>query len=390
MFGSNMKEKRVIIKTLLILTGLLLILCIFSINNVSATTVKELDNINVDSNKTVEINNTNAPKHVIAPKNYSISKKYAKTKGIETKRNTIKTKIGKKYTFITKYFIPGTWKNGGKNGKTEYWHNCQSMAIKGKYIYIYTSAGYGSSKGFIIRYDTKILDKYNKGKGLSKLRKLGICMKTGKKLTKEQKRIKKGIKIGKKFNGGHGQSLSYDPKTKSLWMWQDNNYNSSNQKLMKISMKTLKPYLTYKFKAKLGKKYLKAFHNLAFDEKGNFYTDKTIKTKKNPLGYSYIFSGRFHNGKIQMKLLTKIKNRPGTYSQALAINHKNNRIYLVSDGVIYSAPLTKLVKGTINMHDFRYSVFSTKREFEGLSFDNNGKAYLLLIRGSEILKSTAI
>lgn len=376
-----MKQK--IILTILVVIGLLFVL---SISGVNGTSIK-IDDINIDSKKTIKVNNTNAPKFVSAPKVYSKSSKYSKTRGFEIKRNIIKTKVGKKYTFITKYFLPMSWKNGGKNGKTEYWYNCQSFVVKGKYIYVYTSAGYGSNKGFIIRYDTKILDKYNKGKGLAKLRKLGASMKKGEKLTKEQKKIKKGIKIGKKFTGGHGQSLTYDPKTKSLWMWQDNDYNSKNLKLMKISMKTFKPYLTYKFKANLNGKYLTAFHNLAFDKKGNFYADKTMKTKKNPLGSSYIFSGRFINGKIQMKLLSIIQNRPGSHSQSLSINHENNRLYLVSDGSIYSIPLNKLINGTLTMNDFYYALFATKREFEGISFDRYGKTYLLVLRGSEILKS---
>ena len=385
-----MKEKKTIINISSILIGLILVLLIFSVNNASAVDIENLNAVDVDSNKIVEINNTNAPKFVVAPKVYSISKNYAKTKGIETNKNIIKTKIGKKYTFITKYFVPGTWKNGGKNGKTEYWYNCQSMVIKGKYIYVYSSAGYASSKGFIIRYDTKILDKYNKGKGISKIRKLGMAMKNGKSLTKEQKNIKKAIKIGKIFVGGHGQSLSYDSKTKSLWMWQDDNYSSTDLKLMKISSNTLKPYIIYKFKVKLNNKYLKAFHNLAFDKNGNFYTDQIVKTKNNPLGFSYIYSGRFDGEKINMELLTKINNRPGTYNQILAINHVNNRIYLVSDGAIYSAPINKLIEGTIDMKDFYYTVFSTKREFEGFSFDSSGKAYLFLLRGTEILKADEI
>jgi len=351
---------------------------------------KKIDAVIIDSNKMTEINNTNTPKFVSAPEVYSQSSKYSKTKGFETSKNTIKTKVGKEYTFITKYFLPMSWKNGGKNGKTEYWYNCQSIVVQGKYIYVYTSAGYGSSKGFIIRYDTKILDKYNKGKGLNKLRKLGASIRKGEKLTKEQKKIKNGIKIGKIFTGGHGQSLSYDPKTKSLWMWQDNNYNSTDLKLMKINMKALKPSLVYKFKSKLNDKYLKAFSNLVFDKNGNFYADQTIKTKKNPSGSSYIFSGRLINSKIHMKLLTIIQNRPGTHPQSLAINHKNNRIYLVSDGVIYSTPLTKLINGTLTMNDFYYTIFSTKREFEGISFDSSGKAYLLILRGTEILKSAQV
>lgn len=90
-------------------------------------------------------------------------------------------------------------------------------------------------------------------------------------------------------------------------MWQDNKKNSNNLKLMKINKKTLKPSIIYKFKVKNTEKYFKQFHNLAFDRYGNFYTDKIVKTKKNPNGYICIFSGRLNHNKIQIKLLTIIK-----------------------------------------------------------------------------------
>ena len=382
-----MKNKKIIIGILIIFA---IIITLSAISNVSAIDLVKIEDVNVDSEKTVEIDNTNAPKFVSAPKTYSKSAKYVKTKGFEIKRNIINTKVGKKYTFITKYFLPMTWKDGGKNGNTEYWYNCQSIVVDGKYIYIYTSAGYGSNRGFIVRYDTEILDKYIKGKGINKLRKLGDTIEKRKPLSKEQKKIMKGIKIGKKFIGGHGQSLKYNPKTKSLWMWQDNNHNSSDLKLMKISTKTLKPYEVYKFKVKLNGKYLKQFNNLAFDEDGNFYTDKTIKNNKTSSGSSYIFTGNIVNGTLQMKLSSIIHNRPGTHAQSLAVNNKNNRLYLVSDGVIYSVPISKLRDSSLKMDDFEYNVFSTKREFEGISFDKDGEAYLLILRGTEILKSVGL
>jgi hypothetical protein len=91
-----------------------------------------------------------------------------------------------------------------------------------------------------------------------------------------------------------------------------------------------------------------------------------------------------------MKLLAIIENRPGTHSQSISINHKNNRLYLVSDGVFYSMPLNKLISGTLSADDFYYTVLSTNREFEGLSFDSYGIAYLLVLRGTEVLISNNI
>ncbi|RBQ22820.1 hypothetical protein ALNOE001_15190 [Candidatus Methanobinarius endosymbioticus] len=380
-----MKKKEII----LILTIIATLMFLSLISSVSAAS-SNLGNIDVESNSAIVVNNDNAPEFIKAPDNYAQSEKYSKTKGFEKTKNIINTKKGKNYKFITKYFLPVSWKNGGKNGKTEYWYNCQSIVIKGKYMYILTSAGYDSNKGFIIQYNTQILDKYLKGKKLTNLRILGYQMREGKNLTGEGKRLKKAIKTGPIFNTGHGQSLSYNHETKSLWMWRDDNYNSNIQKLIEINMKTFKPKKMYKFRVKYKNNLLKAFHNLAFDKNGNFYTDKTMKSKSNPNGASYIFIGKIINNKVQMKLLTIIKKRPGTYSQSISINFKNNRFYLVSDGVFYSMPLHKLVAGTLSKNDFYYTIFSTKREFEGLSFDSKGRAYLLVLRGTEILISNNI
>lgn len=86
-----------------------------------------------------------------------------------------------------------------------------------------------------------------------------------------------------------------------------------------------------------------------------------------------------------MKLLAIVKNRPGTYFQSLSINFKNNQLYLLSDKVFYSMSLKKLIIGTLISNDFYYTVLSIKREFEGISFDSYGRAYLFILRGTEIL-----
>ncbi len=367
----------------------LLILLIFSlISSATGAAVKNLGNSKVDCNDTISIENDNAPKFVKAPVQYSKSKKYAKTKGFETKKNVIKTKSGnKKYTFKTEYFLPMSWKNC--NGY-EYWYNCQSMVIKGKYMFVVSSSGYDLNKGFIVRYDMSIMKKYklNSGKGLDDLRMLGAALRDNKKLSTKQKKILKSVKKGPIFNIGHGQSLAYNPKSKSLWMWRDDKYGSKTQKLMRISMKSLKPNLIYKFSlSKTGNK-LVARHNLAFDKEGNFYFHAN-NDKSNSKGV-LIFKGKIVKNKVQSTLLAIIKNRPGTFIQSLAINLVTNRLFLVSDGAFYSLPIIKLNEGTLKNNDLHYTVLKTKREFEGISFDKYGKAYLLVIRGTEILKSNSV
>lgn len=347
-----------------------------------------LGNIKADSEKSVSIDNK-IPKFVKKPAKYSESLQLGKTKGFETKKNLIKTKDGnKKYTFKTEYFLPMSGKKIGKKGDyDEYWYNCQSIAINGKYMYILTSHGYNVKKGFIVRYDMDMLNKFKlnkQGKNSADLRKLGASLRDNKNLTKYQQRLKKAIKIGPVFNTGHGQSLAFNPKTKSLWMWQDDNWLSPKLKLMKINMKTLKPSSMYKFTVMHNNKKVNRVRNLAFDKNGDFYFNQLVSGSRE----DRIFKGKFVNNKVTIKLLATIKNRPGWHAQTLAINRVSNRLYLAFDGVFYSIPLAKLRHYTLTKNDFKYTVLNTKRETQGLCFDKRGNTYLLLIRGSEVLKST--
>jgi len=103
-----------------------------------------------------------------------------------------------------------------------------------------------------------------------------------------------------------------------------------------------------------------------------------------------LFTGKIENDKLDFKLLAIVNNRPGRNRQCLAINDYSNKIYLVSDGIFYIMPLDKLKSRTLTKEDCQYVRFKTNREFEGLSFDNKGYAYLLTMRDPEVFKSTTI
>lgn len=349
------------------------------------TASSNIINIKADCDQTIFIDNNNS-KLAKKPVKYADSPLLHKTKGFETKKHVIKTKSGnKKYTFKTEYFLPMSGKKIGKKGEyNEYWYNCQAVAISGKYMYILTSSGYNLNKGFIVRYDMNMLNKFGvNGKNLVELRKIGASLRDNKNLTVTQKKIKKAIKIGPVFNTGHGQSLSFNPKTKSLWMWQDDKYLSTKLKLMKIDMKKLKPSSIYKFTINYKNKKINKVRNLAFDKDGNFYFNQLESRSEG----DRIFKGKILNNKLKIQLLAIVKYRPGWHAQTLAINPVSNRLYMVFDGVFYTIPVAKLCKYTLTKYDFQYTILNTKREFEGISFDKYGNSYLLLIRGSEILKS---
>lgn len=342
--------------------------------------------------KVVFLNNTNVPNFVEAPEIYESSYNFYKGNIFEIEKNTIYGINGNKnYTFTTEYFLPTCWKAMDKSeDPSEYWYNCQSIAIDGKYMYILSSSGYNQNKGFIVRYDMEVLNKYNANNenGSWVLRELGYKVMNRKNLTKDQQALKQSMKIGPIFNTGHGQSLSYDPKTKSLWMWQDDGSKSSKLKLMRIDKDTLKPNRIYKVSAKLNNRKINTFHNLDFDNDGNFYTEYVKRNESNPSGSSTIFMGNISNDTVKIKPLITLENRPGTHPQSIAVNPLIDRLYLVSDGAIYTMPIKKLLKYNLTKDDLEYTVFNTGREFEGISFDSEGNSYLLILRGTEILKSS--
>jgi len=384
-----MKLRKKSLKIIIIIIILLIVLGGISYWILSEDIFNLNNKNNETDNKPLFINNTNAPEFIHGGdygKSYSFSLGYI----VETEKNTINTIEGmENYKFKTEYFLPTSWKAlEGYHSPSQYWYNVQAIAIQDKYMYILSSSGYDANRGFIVRYDMDLLNKHNANneEGIWKLRRLGLDIYHGYQLTEDQKELKKAIKIGPIFNTGHGQSLSYNPQTQSLWMWQDDG-SEGKAKLMHINNDTLKPDRIYGVSAKVNNRTVTSFHNLAFDNEGNFYTDSVKRTENNPNGYATIFTGRVINDTVEMRPLLTIQNRPGTYSQAIAVNNVNNRLYLVSDGVFYSIPIDKLRSKNLTQDDFEYYVFDTNREFEGLSFDSEGNGYLLVIRGSEVLKS---
>ncbi|KZX17047.1 hypothetical protein [Methanobrevibacter filiformis] len=395
MFFTKNKFKIFLTISILIFAILTLSSVVYSIKTT------DLGIINITSDDVNVINNTNAPDFVLNKLPYDYSPLYAESHGFEVKKNKMVNKEGNiNYTFITEYFLPIYWNNREK------WSNCQSLLLKDEYIYILVS--YPPNKGRIVRYNMETLNKYkvNKGKNLDDLRKLGFKIANGNKLTKKEKELKKAIKVGPIFETGHGQSLSYNPKTNSLWMWQNTNITSYKLNLMEINMTKLKPESIYRFSVRFNNTLLNRIQNLDFDNEGNFYFDKkvgTINSKPDEIFSGKLIreynnsnasnnSGNLNKSKIKttlnMDILAIIQQRPGTHGQFIAINPRSNRLYLGSDSVFYNMPVDKLRSNTLTADDMNYVILDTKREFEGMGFDKNGTEYLLVLRGPEILKST--
>jgi hypothetical protein len=313
-----------------------------------------------------EVNNASAPKIV---KTYSFA-------GSSASAHTIKTKAGnEKITLKTTLLLPTSVK--GKHA----WGHSQSSALVGKWLFVAQTLG--GSKGFIARWD------------LDKLRAAGV--KGGSKKIRElsgggAKKVRAALKIGPVFQMAHGQSLSYDAVTDRLYMWQ-NGYQSNPKykRIAAISTATLKPVTVYQFRVTGMHGDIPVGNNLAFDGQGHFYYDQV---QANPSPGTSKGSVKFYRGTItptgiQLELMDQvIKNRPGTLDQGLGYNQATGRLYLVSNGAVTSLPVAQLQAGTLQASDLRYSVFKTKREFEGLTFDQQGHGYLLCLGGPELLRST--
>jgi hypothetical protein len=303
-------------------------------------------------------------------------KAYTYQHGKLTSTNTIKTskKDKKAVTFKTKYFLPYSYVSNR-------WLNPQSTVMDPDtgYLYVlYTKEG-GSNQGWIVRYDTKKLAKYK----ISKTQ-LKAATKSG--TSALNKKIKKCIKYGPIFTTGHGQSLSLNPVTGELWEIKDTSMKAgkgSYATLQRINKNTLKPNAAIKFRLK--STYAMG-HNLTFDSEGNAYFFTYTSTFGNSLK---IFRGQISTDSVHFEVIPQgLKNPPGTHSQGIAYSAKSNRLLFIADGCISSVPVDKL--GNLKAADVWQTKFKTKREFESVTFDEKGYAYLLVNRNPEVLKSTTV
>lgn len=197
--------------------------------------------------------------------------------------------------------------------------------------------------------------------------------------------FKKYIKIGDKFETGHGQAFAKNPKTDEFWLCRD---TESTRKIgaysdfLRINKKSLKPDAQISFRMS---KTIARGNNLAFDKKGNAYWYNISADKK----YVKFYKGSLTTKGAKFKMIMQgLKYRPGAMVQSLSYNEINDRLYLTSDGNITSVPVSKL--GKLKPGDVKASVFKTNREFESIEFDQEGYGYVMVHLGPEVLKTTEI
>ncbi|UQS84935.1 hypothetical protein MOO46_06745 [Apilactobacillus apisilvae] len=194
------------------------------------------------------------------------------------------------------------------------------------------------------------------------------------------------------INSGHGQTMAYNSANNHLYLAQDDktsdyNDNDDNQ-ITEIDADTMEPVHQYNFKLQHeGKSF--GLHTLAFDKQGRAYfgIQAGPSGTKNRKAYS-LYIGNLSDGNISFRPAKQVIHWAGSWNQGVTYNPKNDRLYLVSNDIITSLPVDKLNAGTLTGKDMKYTTFNSHREFEGLSFDENGYGYLLALWRSEIMKTT--
>ena len=191
-------------------------------------------------------------------------------------------------------------------------------------------------------------------------------------------------------NIGHGQTLSYNPSNNHVYLAQDDKLGTVKgdfyNQVTEMDAENMKPVHVYRFKLN-NKGHYYALHTLTFDIEGNAYFG--IKGGPKGMQNTYtLFHGKMEDSEIQFSPVKGLIKWPGSFNQGVTYNRNNNRLYLLSNDMIISIPVDEVRNDNIQPQDVHYTTFGTNREFESLSFDNNGYGYLVVLWRSEVLKST--
>lgn len=283
--------------------------------------------------------------------------------------DTIKSIHGTRWVFQTKYLLPTTHAALGKSNHDM--TNPQAATFAGQYLFVLYAPHRTVGKGFVVRYNTSQLNK--------------MSFKTIQNALTDK--TIPGIKVGPQFTVGHGQSLAYDRKHHSLWMWRDraDMKPTATSTIQRISSTKLKPDKAIRFSMNNRGAMVPAGHNLTFDRSGHAYWWGISGNKVK------IYRGIFGKKSVKVSLTKQLlAKRTGTHEQAMGYNPHNGRLYLVSDDSIQTLPARKTYgHGSLKPSDIKYTRFHSGREFESMTFDATGHAMLLTNRNPELMRSTS-
>lgn len=330
-----------------------------------------LASYNVNKYKTVKNKN-------MFVQRYTFQQSY--TNIFQTSPTSISSIKGKAVTFKSNVFLPVTYNRSAD------WGNPQSEVLSrdGNTLYELITTSSQSTEGWIVRYDLGALQRKF---GISTTHMDALRRATYdhsvNKMTSTDKAIMQYVKIGPKFDTGHGQSLAMNPKNGQLWFIGAPVKVHSN--VQQVSTSTLTPVKKINFTLK---STVTMGSNLTFDKNGNAYFFTYSNGGWAPKGAVKIYKGKINSKSVKFHLVMQgLRYRPGTKPQSMAYNQKRNRLYFVSDSSISSVPAAKL--GHLKASQVEATNLNGKREFEGIQFTKNGAAYLMTNKGAELMKTTS-
>ncbi|WP_341780273.1 hypothetical protein [Levilactobacillus sp. HBUAS70063] len=292
--------------------------------------------------------------------------------------NRITSTKGSRVTFATKYLLPYP----GYHHQA--WGNPQSVASTGRYLYVIYCPTAWKNRGRLVRYDLWALAAMH-----ATPQAIQRAYTSHARLSKQ---VRHAVKVGPAFVTGHGQSLAYNWRDHHLYMWCDREKAPRvpvNQfgYLSQISSRQLKPIHQIRFRFKHGRFAVPGGHVLTFDRSGNAYFWSRPTAHR-----VYLYKGTVTMKHVHFRLTHQIlRTGPGTRVQSMAYNPRTGRLYLVADGSIANLPAAKLNgNGHLTARNVKWNRFSSRREFEGLTFAGNGRAYLLSNHQPEVLTSNRV
>ena len=277
--------------------------------------------------------------------------------------------------FETYVQLPVTFNYSGDLGNPQ----AACVSPDGSWAYVSYPDGHGhdsSQTGFIVRFN------------LAKLRELGAMegdmssfaegVRTG------DEKWRSCMTVGPRISMGHGQCMAIDPSTGYLWL--STRGASEYSDLTLIDTGSLTAVRQIRFHTG-GTEFGSV---IAFDEYGNFYYVKRQGSTwgSSPAGSLRIYQGRISDGmdKVLIKLLPQSVRYPaGTTLQGVSWDTTTDTLYVINDAAILAVGIDPLSGGSFSAGSIRTEFFSPLREFEGMSFDAAGRAYLLVNRQAELM-----
>ncbi|RRK09748.1 hypothetical protein D1831_11115 [Lactiplantibacillus garii] len=340
--------------------------------------------------KSKDFSTVTVPSEYAVPKySYDYSPTYHAEKTLQPKSDTLatvrQTGADSNYQLQSTLYLP--LDSATKKGINS---NPQSAVFSkdDRYLYVMyvdqTGNRTDSQNGWVIRYDWQKLTSLGVRKnGQMQLVRKAAVDQYHNKATKTDKAILKCIKVGPTFNTGHAQSLALNPKTNELWFVKGRSTDKST--VERLNPNTLTPDAAVNFTLKPG---MHMGSVLAFDNDGNAYywTQTVTPWATAPVDSAKIYKGEISTGRVRFSLVMQgLSKAPGSVVQSMGYNGANNRLYLVSNGSIFSVPVDKL--GHLDASDVSATNFTGNREFEGVAFMHQQNAgFVLANRGPSILQ----